>query len=137
MTNDSRHGTILPTRCGPGYILTTDQSDAGSVGIFSQRTHNKRLAARHYIAHKVQTWVYSPDGPFRRRERRYIPTTDQSQPTPGVTLSAAALLPEGRTGTTTGKLAVPPPPPRASAAQSAPPPATVTVTSHSVTVTSR
>eukprot|EP00976_Prorocentrum_cordatum_P048531 979737-Prorocentrum_minimum.AAC.1 len=34
------------------YILTTDQSDAGSVGIFSRKTNQTQEA-----------WVYSHDGP--------------------------------------------------------------------------
>eukprot|EP00976_Prorocentrum_cordatum_P087914 1187099-Prorocentrum_minimum.AAC.1 len=58
-----------------------DQSDAGSVGIFSRRTNQTQEA-----------WVYSHDGPIRRRKhkkgayygsirrrkRGYILTTDQS-----------------------------------------------------------
>eukprot|EP00959_Pyramimonas_sp_CCMP1952_P089383 1869740-Pyramimonas_sp.AAC.1 len=42
-----------------GYILTTDQSDAGRAGIFSRHT-NRTQAAR----------VYSHDGPIERRTRR-------------------------------------------------------------------
>eukprot|EP00959_Pyramimonas_sp_CCMP1952_P300640 6288582-Pyramimonas_sp.AAC.1 len=38
-----------------GYILTTDQSDAGSAGIFSRWTDRTQEA-----------WVYSHDGPIRR-----------------------------------------------------------------------
>eukprot|EP00976_Prorocentrum_cordatum_P030725 625339-Prorocentrum_minimum.AAC.2 len=41
-----------------GYILTTDQSDAGRAGILSRRT-NRTQAAR----------VYSHDGPIGRRPR--------------------------------------------------------------------
>eukprot|EP00959_Pyramimonas_sp_CCMP1952_P178133 3723224-Pyramimonas_sp.AAC.1 len=41
-----------------GYILATDQSDAGHVGLFSRRT-NQTQDAR----------VYSHDGPLRRRKR--------------------------------------------------------------------
>eukprot|EP00976_Prorocentrum_cordatum_P033845 688894-Prorocentrum_minimum.AAC.1 len=44
-----------------------DQTDAGSAGIFSQRTKQTQEAR-----------VYSHDGPNRRRKRRYILTTDQS-----------------------------------------------------------
>eukprot|EP00976_Prorocentrum_cordatum_P106418 1194445-Prorocentrum_minimum.AAC.1 len=47
-------------------ILTTDQSDAGSVGIFSRRTNQT-----------PEAWVYSHDGPIRHRKRGYILTTDQ------------------------------------------------------------
>eukprot|EP00959_Pyramimonas_sp_CCMP1952_P432950 9066376-Pyramimonas_sp.AAC.1 len=50
-----------------GYIPTTDQSDAGSAGVFPRRT-NQMQAAR----------VYSHDGPIGRRKRGYILTTDQS-----------------------------------------------------------
>eukprot|EP00959_Pyramimonas_sp_CCMP1952_P185456 3877929-Pyramimonas_sp.AAC.1 len=51
-----------------GYIPTTDQSDAGSVGTFPQRTNQTQEA-----------WVYSHNGPaIRHRKRGYIPTTDQS-----------------------------------------------------------
>eukprot|EP00959_Pyramimonas_sp_CCMP1952_P274631 5741000-Pyramimonas_sp.AAC.2 len=50
-----------------GYILTTDQSDAESAGIFSRWT-NQTQDAR----------VCSHDGPIRRRTRGYILTTDQS-----------------------------------------------------------
>eukprot|EP00976_Prorocentrum_cordatum_P065602 1177969-Prorocentrum_minimum.AAC.3 len=41
-----------------GYILTMDQSDVGSVGIFSRWTNQMQDAQ-----------VYSHDGPIRRRER--------------------------------------------------------------------
>eukprot|EP00976_Prorocentrum_cordatum_P004928 96904-Prorocentrum_minimum.AAC.1 len=44
-----------------------DQSDAGSVGIFPRRTNQTHEA-----------WVYSHDGPIRRRKRGFILTTDQS-----------------------------------------------------------
>eukprot|EP00976_Prorocentrum_cordatum_P015937 319458-Prorocentrum_minimum.AAC.1 len=50
------------------YILTTDQSDARSAGIFSRRTHQTQEAQ-----------VYSHDGPIRRKKHRYILTTDQSE----------------------------------------------------------
>eukprot|EP00976_Prorocentrum_cordatum_P062787 1176855-Prorocentrum_minimum.AAC.3 len=50
-----------------GYILTTDQSDAGGAGIFSRRTNQ---------THEVR--VYSHDGPIRRRRRGYILMIDQS-----------------------------------------------------------
>eukprot|EP00976_Prorocentrum_cordatum_P085399 1186071-Prorocentrum_minimum.AAC.1 len=76
------------------YILTTDQSDAGSAGIFSRRT-NQTQEARVYSpdgpirltltcspacrsARRRTSAVYSHDGPIRRRKRRYILTTDQS-----------------------------------------------------------
>eukprot|EP00976_Prorocentrum_cordatum_P118099 1196411-Prorocentrum_minimum.AAC.4 len=49
-----------------GYILTTDQSDAGGAGIFSRRT-NQTQEAR----------VYSHGGPIGRRRRGYILTADQ------------------------------------------------------------
>eukprot|EP00976_Prorocentrum_cordatum_P059543 1175544-Prorocentrum_minimum.AAC.2 len=44
-----------------------DQSDAGSVGIFSRWTNQMQEA-----------WVYSHDGPIRHRKRGYILTMDQS-----------------------------------------------------------
>eukprot|EP00976_Prorocentrum_cordatum_P114130 1195808-Prorocentrum_minimum.AAC.1 len=53
ITNDSRHGSIFAARRGPGYILTADQSVAGSAGILSRRT-NQSQGAR----------VYSHDGPI-------------------------------------------------------------------------
>eukprot|EP00959_Pyramimonas_sp_CCMP1952_P122454 2559986-Pyramimonas_sp.AAC.1 len=49
-------GPIRRSKCG--YTLTTDQSDAGSVGIFSRRTNQTQEA-----------WVYSHDRPIRRRKR--------------------------------------------------------------------
>eukprot|EP00976_Prorocentrum_cordatum_P094901 1189969-Prorocentrum_minimum.AAC.3 len=51
-----------------GYILTTDQSEAGCAGIFSRRTTRRQDA-----------WVYSHDGPIGGRMRGYILTTDQSE----------------------------------------------------------
>eukprot|EP00976_Prorocentrum_cordatum_P076349 1182269-Prorocentrum_minimum.AAC.1 len=55
---------------GPRFftgILTADQSHAGSAGIFSRRTNQTQ-----------ETWVYSHNGPIRRRKRGYILTADQS-----------------------------------------------------------
>eukprot|EP00959_Pyramimonas_sp_CCMP1952_P348087 7290906-Pyramimonas_sp.AAC.1 len=54
----ARHGSIKH-RTKRGYILMTDQSDTGSVGIFSQRTNQTQDEA----------WVYSHDGPIRHRKR--------------------------------------------------------------------
>eukprot|EP00976_Prorocentrum_cordatum_P099404 1191823-Prorocentrum_minimum.AAC.1 len=51
---DRREST--PSVCR--YILTTDQSDAGSAGIFSRQTNRTQEAQ-----------VYSHDGPLRRRKR--------------------------------------------------------------------
>ena len=51
-----------------GYILTTDQSYAGSAGIFSRRTNRTQRA-----------WVYSHNGPIRCRKRGYTLTADQSE----------------------------------------------------------
>eukprot|EP00959_Pyramimonas_sp_CCMP1952_P232412 4856839-Pyramimonas_sp.AAC.1 len=57
-----------PIRCrSRGYILTTDQSYAGRVGIISRRTNRMQEA-----------WVYSHDGPIICRTRGYILTTGQS-----------------------------------------------------------
>eukprot|EP00959_Pyramimonas_sp_CCMP1952_P098027 2048829-Pyramimonas_sp.AAC.1 len=53
--------------CASSPVLTTDRSDARSVGTFSQRT-NRMQEAR----------VYSHDGPNGRRKRGYILTTDKS-----------------------------------------------------------
>eukprot|EP00976_Prorocentrum_cordatum_P090858 1188282-Prorocentrum_minimum.AAC.1 len=61
----SHNGPIR--RSKRGYILTTDQSDAGSAGIFSRRT-NQTQEAR----------VYYHEGPIGRRKRGYILTKDQS-----------------------------------------------------------
>eukprot|EP00976_Prorocentrum_cordatum_P045738 923878-Prorocentrum_minimum.AAC.1 len=61
----SRDGPIR--RRKHGYILTMDQSDAGSAGVLSRWT-NQTQEAR----------VYSNDGPIRRRKRGYILMTDQS-----------------------------------------------------------
>eukprot|EP00959_Pyramimonas_sp_CCMP1952_P273894 5725026-Pyramimonas_sp.AAC.1 len=44
-----------------------DQSDTGSMGIFSRRTHQTQEA-----------WVYSQEGPIRRRKCGYILRRDQS-----------------------------------------------------------
>eukprot|EP00959_Pyramimonas_sp_CCMP1952_P274416 5736181-Pyramimonas_sp.AAC.1 len=44
-----------------------DQSDAGSMGIFPRWTNQTQ-----------EVWVYSHDGPIRRRNFGYIPTMDQS-----------------------------------------------------------
>eukprot|EP00976_Prorocentrum_cordatum_P006824 137157-Prorocentrum_minimum.AAC.1 len=56
-----------PLRTENGYILTTDQLDAGSVGIFLRWTNQTQEA-----------WVYSHDGPIGRRKRGYVLTMDQS-----------------------------------------------------------
>eukprot|EP00959_Pyramimonas_sp_CCMP1952_P266331 5568162-Pyramimonas_sp.AAC.1 len=61
----SHDGAIRRRKCE--YILTMDQSDAGSADIFSRRT-NRTQKAR----------AYSHDGPIRRRKRGYILTTEQS-----------------------------------------------------------
>eukprot|EP00976_Prorocentrum_cordatum_P095392 1190150-Prorocentrum_minimum.AAC.2 len=61
----SHGGPIGHRKCG--YILTADQSDAGSVGIFLRRTNQTQ-----------EVWVYSHGGPIRRRKCGYILTTDQS-----------------------------------------------------------
>eukprot|EP00976_Prorocentrum_cordatum_P114254 1195823-Prorocentrum_minimum.AAC.7 len=50
-----------------GYILTTDQSGAGSMGIFSPRTNQTQ-----------ETRVYSHHGPIRRRNHGYILAMIQS-----------------------------------------------------------
>eukprot|EP00976_Prorocentrum_cordatum_P064877 1177670-Prorocentrum_minimum.AAC.1 len=50
-----------------GYILTADQSDTRSTGIFSRRTNQTQ-----------ETRVYSHGGPIRHRKHGYIFTTDQS-----------------------------------------------------------
>eukprot|EP00976_Prorocentrum_cordatum_P048385 976960-Prorocentrum_minimum.AAC.1 len=61
----ARDGT---SRCRMrGYILTTEQSDAGCAGIFSRRAKQMQDAR-----------VYSRDGPIICRMRGYILTTDQS-----------------------------------------------------------
>eukprot|EP00959_Pyramimonas_sp_CCMP1952_P172653 3607622-Pyramimonas_sp.AAC.1 len=44
-----------------------DQSDAGTVGMFSRRTNRTKEA-----------WVYSHGGPIGRRKHGYILTADQS-----------------------------------------------------------
>eukprot|EP00976_Prorocentrum_cordatum_P084810 1185809-Prorocentrum_minimum.AAC.2 len=82
------------------YILTADQSDAGSAGIFSQRTNHNTHGTALYIRRKVRTWVYSHGGPIRRRKRRYILTTDQSDlsPHPAVVLAPLHLLQAGLEG---------------------------------------
>eukprot|EP00976_Prorocentrum_cordatum_P062779 1176847-Prorocentrum_minimum.AAC.5 len=49
---DDSHGGPIRRR-KRGYILTADQSDAGSAGIFSRRTNQTQEA-----------WVYSHDGPI-------------------------------------------------------------------------
>eukprot|EP00976_Prorocentrum_cordatum_P067112 1178594-Prorocentrum_minimum.AAC.1 len=61
----SHDGPII--RRKRGYILTTDQSYAGSMGIFSRRTNRTQ-----------EVWVYSHVGPIARRKYGYILTTDQS-----------------------------------------------------------
>eukprot|EP00959_Pyramimonas_sp_CCMP1952_P100062 2092454-Pyramimonas_sp.AAC.1 len=66
--NEAQEHAVLRFSQGPmgvfitsGYILTTDQSDAGSAGIFSRRT-NQTQEAR----------VYSRYGPIRRRKRNLL-----------------------------------------------------------------
>eukprot|EP00959_Pyramimonas_sp_CCMP1952_P062331 1303165-Pyramimonas_sp.AAC.1 len=57
-----------PIRCRTcGYVLTTDQSDAGRAGMFSQRTSQMQ-----------DVWVCSHDRPIRCRTCGYVLTTDQS-----------------------------------------------------------
>eukprot|EP00976_Prorocentrum_cordatum_P068418 1179125-Prorocentrum_minimum.AAC.2 len=64
-TSHSRDGPIRRRPCG--YIPTTDQSNAGSVGIFSRRTNQTQ-----------EVWVYSHDGPIKLRKCGYILTMNQS-----------------------------------------------------------
>ena len=58
----SVHPVALPPRDASFYAdevgAPTDQSDAGSVGIFPQQTNQMQEA-----------WVYSHNGPIRRRKR--------------------------------------------------------------------
>eukprot|EP00959_Pyramimonas_sp_CCMP1952_P162867 3404867-Pyramimonas_sp.AAC.1 len=70
------------------YVLTADQSDAGSAGMFSRRTNQTREAQ-----------VYSQGGPIRRKKRRYILTADQSDASSaGLYSGQASVLTHRRSG---------------------------------------
>eukprot|EP00976_Prorocentrum_cordatum_P018397 372102-Prorocentrum_minimum.AAC.1 len=69
----SHDGPII--RRKRGYIFTTAQSYAGSVGIFSRGTN-----------HTQEAWAYSHDGPIIRRKRGTVTVT--------VTLTVTMTVPQ-------------------------------------------
>eukprot|EP00976_Prorocentrum_cordatum_P108079 1194768-Prorocentrum_minimum.AAC.1 len=77
-----------------GYILTVDQSDAGSVGIFSRWTNQTHEAwvYSHCGPIRRTVWVYSHGGPIRRRKCTLPPTA--KLPTVGQTLHISFPLDE-------------------------------------------
>eukprot|EP00976_Prorocentrum_cordatum_P107433 1194640-Prorocentrum_minimum.AAC.3 len=76
ITNQTREVRVYSTHNGPirrmkcGYSLTTDQSDAGSAGIFSRRTRPSSVSRAEQAETSGRKWgaLFTTDGPSGSRE---------------------------------------------------------------------